>query len=83
MQSRNPFLDDLARAASGAAGVAQAAGEEMRALFRSQADRWAADMELVRRDEVEALKQLAKSAMERAESLEKRVAELEAAARRK
>jgi BMFP domain-containing protein YqiC len=49
-------LDELAKAASAAVGVAQAAGEEARAAFRSRVDRMAADMDLVRRDEFEALK---------------------------
>ncbi|MBI1341007.1 accessory factor UbiK family protein [bacterium] len=77
MQTRNPMFDDMARAFSGAAGVAQAAGEEMRAVFRSQADRIVAEMDLARRDEIEALKTLAATALERVEQLEKRVAELE------
>ena len=56
MQSQNPLLDELAKAASAAVGVAQAAGEEARAAFRSRVDRMAADMDLVRRDEFGALK---------------------------
>ena len=42
------------------------------------AERVVADMDLAKREEVEALKTLARSALERAETLEKRVAELEA-----
>ncbi|HEY2706726.1 MAG TPA: accessory factor UbiK family protein [Caulobacteraceae bacterium] len=56
MQSQNPILDELAKAASAAVGVAQAAGEEARAVFRSGVDRMATDMDLIRRDEFEALK---------------------------
>lgn len=78
MQTRNPWLDDISKLASGAAGAAQAAGEEIRTLFRSQGERMAADLDLAKREEVEALKTLARSALERAEALEKRVAELEA-----
>lgn len=62
----------------GAAGMAQAANDEAKALFRSAAQRIVADMDLAKREEVEALKELARSAIERAEALEKRVAELEA-----
>jgi BMFP domain-containing protein YqiC len=36
--------------------LAQSAGEEARAAFRAQADRWVAELDLVRRDEIEALK---------------------------
>jgi BMFP domain-containing protein YqiC len=77
MQTRNPFLDDISKLAQGAAGAAQAAGEEMRALFRSQGERMASDLDLVRREEVEALKTLARTAIERAEALEARVLDLE------
>ena len=78
MQTRNPFLDDISKLAQGAAGAAQAAGDEVRALFRSQGERMATDLDLVRREEVEALKTLARTAIERAEALEARVAQLEA-----
>ena len=37
-------------------GLAQAAGEEAKSAFRSQSDRWAADLDLIRRDEFEAVK---------------------------
>jgi BMFP domain-containing protein YqiC len=77
MQTRNPVLDDLSRMMAGAAGMAQAANDEAKALFRSMAERITAEMDLARREEVEALKALARSAVEKAEALEKRVAELE------
>jgi BMFP domain-containing protein YqiC len=78
MQSRNPFMDDMAKMAQGVAGMAQAANDEAKALFRSVTERVAADADLAKREEVEALKVLARTALERAEALEKRVAELEA-----
>ena len=56
MQSQNPLMDELAKAASAAVGIAQAAGEEAKAALRSGADRVAADMDLIRREEFEALK---------------------------
>jgi BMFP domain-containing protein YqiC len=37
-------------------GLAQAAGEEAKAAFRAQADRMAAEFDLIRRDDFEALK---------------------------
>ncbi len=77
MQSRSPILDDISRVMQGAAGVAQAAGDEAKAMFRSTAEKLVVDMDLARRDEVEALKTLARSALERAEKLEARVEELE------
>lgn len=80
MQTRNPLFDDLARLATGAAGVAQGMGEEARAFWRAQIERMVADMDMVRRDEFEAIKDLAAAASARAEALEARVAALEAAA---
>lgn len=56
MQTRNPFLDEFAKLTTGAMGLAQAAGEEAKAAWRAQADRFVADMDLVRRDEFDALK---------------------------
>lgn len=56
MQTRNPILDEFAKLTTGAMGLAQAAGEEAKTAFRAQADRFAADMDLVRRDEFDALK---------------------------
>lgn len=56
MQTKNPFLDEFAKLTTNAMGLAQAAGEEAKAAFMAQADRFVADMDLVRRDEFEALK---------------------------
>jgi len=56
MQTRNPILDEFAKLTTGAVGLAQAAGEEARAAMRAQADRFVADMDLVRKDELEALR---------------------------
>ena len=56
MQSQNPFLDEMAKLTQAAMGLAQAAGEEAKTAFRSQTDRWAAEMDLIRREEFEALK---------------------------
>lgn len=56
MQTRNPILDEFAKLTTGAVGLAQAAGEEAKTAFRAQADKFVADMDLVRKDEFEALK---------------------------
>jgi len=56
MQTQNPFLDEFAKLTNAAMGLAQTAGEEARAAFRAQADRFAAELDLIRRDEFEALK---------------------------
>lgn len=54
MQTNAPFADDLSKLMTGALGLAQAAGEEAKAAFRAQGDRLAADLDLVRRDEMDA-----------------------------
>ena len=56
MQTQNPFLDEMAKLTTAAMGLAQAAGEEAKAAMRSQADRIAAEFDLVRRDDLDALK---------------------------
>lgn len=56
MQTKNPILDEFAKLTTGAMGLAQAAGEEAKSAFRAQTDRMAAELDLVRRDEFEALK---------------------------
>jgi BMFP domain-containing protein YqiC len=56
MQTQNPFLDEMAKMAQAAIGIAQAAGEEAKTAMRSQADKWAADLDLIRREEFDALK---------------------------
>ena len=56
MQTQNPFLDEFAKLTTAAMGLAQTAGEEAKAAMRAQADRFAAELDLIRRDEFEALK---------------------------
>jgi BMFP domain-containing protein YqiC len=56
MQTQNPFLDEMAKLTTAAMGLAQAAGEEAKAAFRSQADRIVAEFDLIRRDDFDALK---------------------------
>ncbi|MEH0198246.1 accessory factor UbiK family protein [Caulobacter sp. CCNWLY153] len=56
MHSQNPFLDEFAKFTQAAMGIAQTAGDEAKTAFRAQADRWAAELDLVRRDDLEVLK---------------------------
>jgi BMFP domain-containing protein YqiC len=79
MQVDNRFLDDLARVANGAAGALSGVREEVEALVRQRAERFLADMDLVTRDEFEAVKAVAAKARLEQEALEARVAALEAA----
>ena len=61
------------------AGVAQGVRREVETLFRTQAERWLRDLDLVKREEFEAVKEMARIAREDSEALKARVAALEAA----
>ena len=56
MQTQNPILDEIAKLTTAAMGMAQAAGDEAKAAFRSQTDRLVAEMDLMRREDHDALK---------------------------
>ena len=56
MHTRNPILDEIAKLSTAAVGMAQAAGEEAKSAMRAQTDRLVTELDLVRRDEHEALK---------------------------
>lgn len=78
MQTTSSVFDDLARLMTGAMGMAQGMGDEAKGFMRSQADRFVAEMDLVSRDEFEAVKQLASGALAEVDALKERVAALEA-----
>jgi len=79
MQSDNRFLDDLARVASGALGALTGVREEVEARLRDQFQRILDRMDLVRREEFEAVQAMAAKARAEQERLAERVAALEAA----
>ena len=78
MQTQSSVFDDLARLMTGAMGMAQGMTDEAKSFMRGQADRFVAEMDLVGRDEFDAVKQLAAEARAEAETLRERVAALEA-----
>jgi BMFP domain-containing protein YqiC len=78
MQSQNTVFDDIAKLMTGALGMAQGVGEEARSFMRAQADRFVADMDLVSREEFEAVKELAAAARAEADALRARLETLEA-----
>jgi BMFP domain-containing protein YqiC len=71
-------LDDVAGVAGGAFSLLSGLKAEAEALAKSRADAFAQKMELVRREEFDAVLELARRALERVEALEARVAALEA-----
>jgi BMFP domain-containing protein YqiC len=80
MQSQNRFFDDIARVAGGAAGALSGVRGEIEARLRGQLERILAGMDLVSREEFEAVKAMAAKAREEQEDLRRRLAELEARA---
>lgn len=77
MQTKNPILDEMARLMTGAMGAAQSVGDEGKAMARSAAEKFIAEMDLVRRDEFEVMKSLAQQALTEVEMLKARIVELE------
>lgn len=80
MQTQNRLLDDLARVASGALGVAAGMRAEVEARLREQFERVLSQLDLVPREEFDAVKAMAIKAREAQEVLAERLARLEAAA---
>jgi BMFP domain-containing protein YqiC len=76
-QTSNRFFDEIARLMNDAAGVAQGVRREVETMFRAQAERWLADLDLVKREEFEAVKDMARLAREENEALKARIAALE------
>lgn len=77
MQTRNPVFTDLADLMTDAFGAARAAGDEARSVFRAQAERVAADMDLASGEEVRALQAVIARQGEEIESLKARLDMLE------
>jgi len=77
-QTTNRFLDEMARLMNDAAGVASGVRREVDAVFRSQADRILRELDVVKREEFEAVKDMARTAREENEALKARIAALEA-----
>ncbi|GJL97091.1 MAG: hypothetical protein DHS20C06_09080 [Hyphobacterium sp.] len=77
MQTRNPLLNDFAELMTDAFSAAQAAGEEAQTVFRAQADKMVARMDLVSREEFNAVKAVAQAAREEADALKARIEALE------
>ena len=77
MQSQNRFFDDLARVANGAVGALSGVRGEVEARVQDRLARVLAGMDLVSREEFEAVKAMAAKARDEQEALLHRIAELE------
>jgi BMFP domain-containing protein YqiC len=76
-QSNNRFLDELAKLMTDAAGAAQGMRREVETLMRAQGERLLRDLDVVQREEFEAVKEMAAKAREDNERLAARIAALE------
>lgn len=77
MQTDNRLLDDLTRIATGALGALQGAKGEVEQAVRQRLERALADMDLVSREEFDAVKAMAAAAREENIRLSERLAILE------
>ncbi|MEM7547024.1 MAG: accessory factor UbiK family protein [Pseudomonadota bacterium] len=77
MQSRNRILDDLSQLMTNAAGVAQGVKDEAEGVVRQRVERLLNDMELVTREDFEAVREMAVKAREENEALSARLDALE------
>lgn len=76
-QTSNRLFDEMARLMNDAAGVATGVRREFDTLFRAQAERILRDLDVVQREEFEAVKEMARLAREENEALKVRIEALE------
>lgn len=79
-QTTSRFFDEIAKLMTDAAGAAQGFRQDAENLFRSQAEKVLRDLEVVQREEFEAVKAMAAKALEENERLLKRIEVLESTA---
>ncbi len=77
-QTRSPIFDDLARLMSDAAGATQGVRREFETIAQTQMERFLSKMDVVTREEFDAVKEMAVLARDENEKLAKRIEELEA-----
>jgi BMFP domain-containing protein YqiC len=78
MQTTGRFFDDIAKVANGAMGALGGVKQEAEAAIKQRAERLLAEMDLVPRDEFDAMADVARRAREEQEKLTAKLAELEA-----
>ena len=77
-QTNNRFMDELAKLMTDAAGAAQGMQREFQTMMRTQGEKILRDIDVVQREEFEAVKEMAAKAREENDRLSARVAVLEA-----
>lgn len=78
VQTTNRLFDELAKVMTDAAGAAQGVRREVETMARAQADRVMAEMDVVRREEFEAVREMAEKARQENAALAARIEALEA-----
>ena len=78
MQSQNHLLDDLVKMMNGAAGTIAGMGREAEGGFRDKMREWVGGLDMVSREEFDAVKAMAAAARDQNDVLEARIAALEA-----
>lgn len=76
-QTSNRMFDEMARLMGDAASVAQGVKREAETLFRTQMERFVADLDLVKRGDFEVVREMASQARVENEALKKRIEALE------
>ncbi len=74
----NRVLDEFAKLMTDAAGAAQGVRREMETSFNVQAERWLNKMDVVKREEFEAVREMAIKARDENDALRARIDALEA-----
>jgi BMFP domain-containing protein YqiC len=77
MQTENRLLDDLARMANGALNTLSGLREEIESRVRERVERMLADMDMVTREEFEAVRAMAQKARSEQEEMAATLAKLE------
>jgi BMFP domain-containing protein YqiC len=78
-QTTGRFFDELGKLITDAAGAADGVRKEIESVVRAQAERVLRDLDVVQREEFEAVKTMAQKAREENDILKQRIAALEAA----
>lgn len=77
-QTTGRIFDDIARLVTDAAGMAEGARREVETIIRAQMERMLRSMDVVSREEFDAVRDMAAAARDENERLAARIAELEA-----
>jgi BMFP domain-containing protein YqiC len=80
MQSENRLFDDFVKVMNGAAGTIAGMGREAESAFRDRMRDWVGGLDMVSREEFDAVKAIAIAAREENAALRSRLEALEAAA---